>query len=73
MAKLEREMAKSLDWGTVLQTGKLLGETGADDVAQASTQLDKFGEFRDLVCEHMVVLGTEVLKERPGVVAEVAA
>ena len=42
-------------------------------MAQASTQLDKFGEFRDLVCEHMVVLVTEVLKERPGVVAEVAA
>ena len=73
LAKLEREMAKSLDWDTVLKTGKLLGESGADYVAQASTQLDKFGEFRDLACEHMVVLVTEVLKERPGVVAEVAA
>jgi len=73
LAKLEREMAKSLDWGTVLQTGKLLGETGADDVAQASTQLDKFEEFRALACEHMIVLVTKVSKERAGVVSEVAA
>ena len=64
LAKLEREMAKSLDWDTVLKAGMLLDEIGADDVAQASTQLDKFGELRDLVCEHMMVLVTEVLKER---------
>ena len=42
LAKLEREMAKSLDWDTVLKAGMLLDEIGADNVAQASTQLDKF-------------------------------
>ena len=73
LAQLHREMAKSLDWDNVLKTGMLLDEMWADNVAQSSTQLDKFEESRALACEHMIVLVTKVSKERAGVVSEVAA